>query len=84
MVKGGISYRIIADHLGSPRLVINTQDGTIAQRMDYDEWGNIILDTNPGFQPFGFVGRAANLSLKEVAAGTGGSLSAHLAHSAPP
>jgi len=56
LVKGGVTYRIIADHLGSPRLVVNTADGTIAQRMDYDEFGNVILDTNPGFQPFGFAG----------------------------
>jgi RHS repeat-associated protein len=54
--KGGVTYRIVSDHLGSPRLVINTTDGTVAQRMDYDEFGNVILDTNPGFQPFGFAG----------------------------
>ena len=24
--------------------------------MDYDEFGTVILDTNPGFQPFGFAG----------------------------
>jgi hypothetical protein len=24
--------------------------------MDYDAWGNVLLDTNPGFQPFGFAG----------------------------
>jgi len=24
--------------------------------MDYDEWGRAVLDTNPGFQPFGFAG----------------------------
>ncbi len=24
--------------------------------MDYDAWGNVILDSNPGFQPFGFAG----------------------------
>ncbi len=56
LVKNGITYRIISDHLGSPRLVINTADGTIVQRMNYDEFGNVILDTNPGFQPFGFAG----------------------------
>jgi len=56
MVKGGTTYRIIADHLGSPRLVIGTATGAVAQRMDYDEFGNVILDTNPGFQPFGFAG----------------------------
>jgi RHS repeat-associated protein len=56
MVKGGVTYRVVSDHLGSPRLVINTADGGIAQRMDYDEFGNVLLDTNPGFQPFGFAG----------------------------
>ena len=24
--------------------------------MDYDSFGNVISDTNPGFQPFGFAG----------------------------
>jgi RHS repeat-associated protein len=56
MVKGGQTYRIITDSLGSPRLVVNTADGAIIQRMDYDEFGRVILDTNPGFQPFGFAG----------------------------
>lgn len=56
LLKIGRTYRILSDHLGSPRLVVDTQDGTIAQRMDYDEWGKVILDTNPGFQPFGFAG----------------------------
>ncbi|MCK0536734.1 RHS repeat-associated core domain-containing protein [Alcanivorax quisquiliarum] len=30
--------------------------GQVAQRLDYDVWGNITQDTNPGFQPFGFAG----------------------------
>ena len=60
MVKGGVTYRIISDRLGSPRLVINTADGSIAQRLDYDEFGNVLLDTNPGFQPFGFAGGLAD------------------------
>lgn len=42
--------------LGSPRLVINASNGAVAQRIDYDEYGNMVLDTNPGFQPFGFAG----------------------------
>ncbi|TLY22777.1 MAG: RHS repeat protein, partial [Nitrospirae bacterium] len=54
LIKGGVTYRIASDHLGSPRLVINTTDGTTAQRLDYDEFGNITADTKPGFQPFGF------------------------------
>ena len=56
MIKGGSTYRIISDHLGSPRLIVNIADGSIAQRIDYDVWGNITTDTNPGFQPFGFAG----------------------------
>uniref|UniRef100_A0A0U1PC97 Teneurin-like YD-shell domain-containing protein n=1 Tax=Mizugakiibacter sediminis TaxID=1475481 RepID=A0A0U1PC97_9GAMM len=56
MIKGGKTYRIIADHLGSPRLVVDTAMGEIAQQLDYDAWGRITQDTNPGFQPFGFAG----------------------------
>ena len=56
LVKGGATYRVVTDHLGSPRFVVNTADGTIAQQMDYDEFGNVIVDSNPGFQPFGFAG----------------------------
>jgi len=56
MIKGGVTYRIVSDHLGSPRLVINSSTGAIAQRIDYDAFGDILQDTNPGFQPFGFAG----------------------------
>jgi len=56
LVKGGQTYRILSDHLGSPRLVVNTADGTVLQRMDYDAWGNVTYDSNPGFQPFGYAG----------------------------
>jgi RHS repeat-associated protein len=56
MIKEGVTYRIISDHLGSPRLVVNAQNKAIVQRIDYDEFGRIIQDTNPGFQPFGFAG----------------------------
>jgi RHS repeat-associated protein len=56
IIKSGAIYRIISDHLGSPRLIMNTSDGTVAQRLDYDEYGNVLLDSNPGFQPFGFAG----------------------------
>ena len=56
MEKGGVIYRVISDHLGSPRLVLDVATGAVVQRMDYDEFGNITQDTNPGFQPFGFAG----------------------------
>ena len=56
MVKGGITYRFITDQLGSVRLVVNSQTGEIAQQLRYDEFGVVLEDTNPGFQPFGFAG----------------------------
>ena len=56
MVKGGVTYRILSDHLGSPRLVIDTETGAVVQRMTYDAFGRVTTDTNPGFQPFGFAG----------------------------
>ena len=56
MVKSGVTYRIISNHLGSPKLVVNTATGDVVQRIDYDEFGRVTLDTNPGFQPFGFAG----------------------------
>ncbi len=54
--KGGAAYRIVSDHLGSPRLVVDSTSGAVVQRMDYDEFGNVIADSNPGFQPFRFAG----------------------------
>ncbi len=56
MLKGGKIYRILSDHLGSPRLVIDIADGAVVQRMDYDTFGNVLSDSNLGFQPFGFAG----------------------------
>jgi len=56
LMKGGATYRIVTDHLGSPRLVVDMTTGAVVQRIDYDEFGNVISDTNPGFQPFGFAG----------------------------
>ena len=56
MVTGGVTYRIFSDQLGSPRLVVNAASGQVVEQIDYDEFGNVINDTNPGFQPFGFAG----------------------------
>ncbi len=56
ILKAGATYRVVADHLGSPRLIVDAATGAIVQRLDYDEFGVVTLDTNPGFQPFGFAG----------------------------
>jgi len=54
--KNGSTYRLVRDHLGSVRLVVDANTGALAQRLDYDEYGRVLLDTNPGFQPLGFAG----------------------------
>lgn len=56
MISSGVIYRIISDHLHSPRLVVNSTTGAMVQRMNYEAFGVIIEDTNPGFQTFGFAG----------------------------
>ena len=56
MVTGSATYRIFSDRVGSPRLVVDSATGQIAERIDYDEFGNVINDTNPGLLPFGFAG----------------------------
>jgi len=56
MIRDGITYRIVADQVGSVRLVIDTSTGAVVQALTYDAWGNVETDSNPGFQPFGFAG----------------------------
>lgn len=51
MLKDGKTYRIITDHLGSVRVVIDTATGEVKQQLSYDVWGNVTEDTNPNFQP---------------------------------
>jgi len=55
-VKGSTSYRVVKDHLGTPRLLVNSSTGAIAQRLDLDEWGQVTADSSAGFQVFGFAG----------------------------
>ncbi len=54
--RNGVAYRIVTDNQGSVRLVVNAVTGDVAQRLDYDSFGRVLRDTNPGFQPFGFQG----------------------------
>ncbi|MEO7038064.1 MAG: RHS repeat-associated core domain-containing protein [Polyangiaceae bacterium] len=56
ILRAGVPFRVIKDHLGSVRLVVNATTGVVAQKLDYDEFGRVLGDSNPGFQPFGFAG----------------------------
>ncbi|MDB4914048.1 MAG: hypothetical protein JWM95_1692, partial [Gemmatimonadetes bacterium] len=56
METDGARYRILSDYLGSVTLVVDAASGRIAQRISYDEYGNVVENTAPGFQPFGYAG----------------------------
>ena len=56
MIRDGITYRVVTDELGSVRRVVNTSTGTVEQAIDYDPYGVVISDSQPGFQPFGYTG----------------------------
>ena len=57
MIKSGVTYRILSDQVGSVRVVVDATTGMIAQRIDYDAFGNPTYVTGPpDFQPFGFAG----------------------------
>ncbi|MBK9066954.1 MAG: hypothetical protein IPL76_08715 [Gemmatimonadetes bacterium] len=49
-------YRLVTDHLGSVRAVVDTAIGAVVQWASYDAWGNVLADSGAGFQPFGFAG----------------------------
>jgi RHS repeat-associated protein len=52
------------------RLVVDVSTGAVAQALEYDAWGNVTSDTNPGFQPFGFAGGLYDRDLALVRFGT--------------
>ena len=56
MIRAGQTYKLITDHLGSVRMVVNVNTGAIVQQMQYDEFGRVISDTAQAYQPFGFAG----------------------------
>jgi RHS repeat-associated protein len=56
VVRGDSTYRLITDHLGSVRAVVNIASGSMPQRVDYDVWGRRTYELLASFQPFGFAG----------------------------
>jgi len=56
MIYQGKKYFFVKDHRGSVNMVVDVDSGEVKQKISYTEWGEIIEDTNPGFQPFGFAG----------------------------
>lgn len=56
LVRSGVAYAYVKNHLGSVAIVVDSGSGAVAQRIEYDPWGNTTSDSAPGFQPFGFAG----------------------------
>jgi RHS repeat-associated protein len=69
IVKGGATYRVVSDHLGSVRLVVDIATGNVAQHLDYNELGRVTRNTNPAFQPFGFAGGLQDQDTKLIRLG---------------
>lgn len=56
LVRGGVVYGYVRNHLGSIRAVVNAATGEVAQWLEYDAWGVIEADSRPDLQPFAFAG----------------------------
>ncbi len=56
IVKGDRKYRLVKDHLGSVRLVVDTHDGSIVKRLDYDVSGMVRGESGDFGLLFGFAG----------------------------
>jgi RHS repeat-associated protein len=54
MVTSGATYRILSDHLGSPRAVVDIASGNLIETISFDEFGNE-ADTLAGTLPTGYV-----------------------------
>jgi RHS repeat-associated protein len=78
MITSSGTFRILSDHLGSPRLVVDVASGVVRQRVDYDEFGNpfeqeydatgspVSPSSVRRFQPFGFAGGLYDADTKLV------------------
>jgi RHS repeat-associated protein len=56
MTKEGLNYYLCYDQAGSLRTVADTL-GNIVKELDYDSFGNVLLDSDPTFTvPFAFAG----------------------------
>jgi RHS repeat-associated protein len=54
--RDGRQYVVVTDQLGSPLLVVDAADGSVADAIRYDAWGNVLSESTPGFLPLGFAG----------------------------
>jgi RHS repeat-associated protein len=57
VMAGADRWRLIKDHLGSVRMVVDVATGTVLRSLEYDAFGRVIAESgNPDVVPFGFAG----------------------------
>jgi len=54
--KDGVNYRVIKDHLGSTRMIMNSSTGEVVKTIRYSEFGEITEETGTFNTIFGFAG----------------------------
>ncbi|MEZ4328225.1 MAG: RHS repeat-associated core domain-containing protein [Polyangiales bacterium] len=53
----GDVYRVVSDHLGSVRILVNATTGAVVERYDYDAWGRVTFESGDhSLHPFGYAG----------------------------
>jgi RHS repeat-associated protein len=58
--RAGARYYVATDQVGNPR-VVSDAAGQVVKALEYDSFGNLMLDSNPGFDlPIGFAGGLAD------------------------
>src|SRR5690606_10372195 len=50
------TLRLIVNQVGTVQAAVDAATGDVVQRLEHDEFGRVLFDSNPGLQPFGFAG----------------------------
>lgn len=67
MLRGKVKYKILHDHLGSIRFVVNSTTGEVFSKIEYDEFGKVQpAPLRISFQPFGYAGGLYDPTLRIV------------------
>lgn len=66
----GKRYRLISDHLGSPRVLAEEGSGQVSAWWKWDEWGNLLADSNSVVVPFGFAGGLHDFDTHQIKFGS--------------
>ncbi len=66
IIRGGTTYRVIADQVGSVRRIVEVSTGAVVQELTYSPFGKVLGDSSPGWQPFAYAGGLYDIHTKLV------------------